>query len=98
MAGLSAGSNHRAIKGRFTNTGRLLVKHKEKYILILPGLVWYIIFAYIPIFGLSLAFKQYMAKLGLFASPWIGLYNFNNVFADPAFLQSIFTTLKNQRR
>ena len=94
MAGLSAGSNHRAIKGRFTNTGRLLVKHKEKYILILPGLVWYIIFAYIPIFGLSLAFKQYMAKLGLFASPWIGLYNFNNVFADPAFLQSIFTTLK----
>ena len=33
-------------------------------------------FAYIPIFGLSLAFKQYMAKLGLFASPWIGLSQF----------------------
>lgn len=32
--------------------------------------------------------------MGLFGSPWIGLANFENVFADPAFLQSIFTTLK----
>jgi putative aldouronate transport system permease protein len=85
---------NRSLKGTLANTGRLIVKHREKYALVLPGLVWYIIFAYIPIFGLTLAFKQYIAKLGLFASPWIGLGNFNNVFADPAFFQSILTTLK----
>jgi putative aldouronate transport system permease protein len=36
--------------------------NKEKYFLILPGVVWYAIFAYIPIFGLSLAFKKFIAK------------------------------------
>ena len=94
MSASSNGFKPRSVKGSLANTGRLMVKYKEKYALVLPGMVWYIIFAYIPIFGLSLAFKQYVAKLGLFASPWIGLYNFNNVFADPAFFQSIITTLK----
>ena len=67
---------------------------EKRYILILPGLVWYAIFAYIPIFGLTLAFRKYMAKLGMFGSPWIGLKNFQNVFADPAFFASIVTTLR----
>ncbi|NLM87066.1 MAG: sugar ABC transporter permease [Clostridiales bacterium] len=75
-------------------TWKNILKHREKYILVLPGLAWYAVFAYIPIFGLSLAFKKYMARMGLFGSPWIGLANFENVFADPAFLQSIFTTLR----
>lgn len=81
-------------KGFLAKTGRSIVKNRGKYLLVLPGFVWYIIFAYIPIFGLSLAFKTYIAKLGLFGSPWIGMANFENVFADPAFMQSIFTTLK----
>ena len=81
-------------KSYLAKTGRNIIKNKEKYLLILPGLAWYIIFAYIPIFGLSLAFKKYIAKLGLFRSPFVGLYNFENVFADPAFMESIFTTLR----
>ena len=79
----------RTIGQRLSNTWKRVVANKEKYILILPGIVWYAIFAYIPIFGLSLAFKKYVAKQGLFGSPWIGLYNFNKVFADPAFFASI---------
>lgn len=94
MAVSSDAVRNRSFKGYIANTGRLIVKNKEKYVLVVPGVVWYIVFAYIPIFGLTLAFKQYMAKLGLFASPWIGLENFQNVFADPAFLKSILTTLK----
>jgi putative aldouronate transport system permease protein len=90
----SAGLRKPGFKSRLANTGKNILKNKEKYLLVLPGLVWYAVFAYIPIFGLSLAFKRFMAKLGLFGSPWIGLANFENVFADPAFLQSIFTTLK----
>jgi putative aldouronate transport system permease protein len=94
MTAKSDGLKSQSFRNSLARTGKLMIKHKEKYILILPGILWYAIFAYIPIFGLSLAFKQYVAKLGLFGSPWIGMYNFNNVFADPAFLQSIFTTLK----
>ena len=81
------------IKGRIARTGREVWKHKEKYMLILPGLTWYIVFAYIPMYGLTLAFRRFMARLGIFRSPWIGLDNFRNVFADPAFMESIYTTL-----
>ena len=77
-----------------SHLGKRIYLEKERYILILPGIVWYIIFAYIPIFGLSLAFRKYMAKLGMFGSPWIGLKNFERVFADPAFFTSIITTLR----
>ena len=84
----------KTLKGRLSNLWVRIVASKEKYILILPGIVWYVIFAYIPIFGLSLAFKKYVAKQGLFGSPWIGMYNFNKVFADPAFFASIVTTIR----
>ena len=94
MTASSEGLKKSGFKIRMDNLGRNIYKHRGKYLLILPALVWFIIFAYVPIFGLSLAFKKYMAKLGLFLSPWIGLDNFNNVFADPAFFQSILTTLK----
>lgn len=94
MTALSRGTTTSGLKGFLVHTGKSIWKHKAKYLLILPGLVWYVVFAYVPIFGLSLAFKKYLAKMGLFRSPWIGLYNFENVFADPAFVQSIWTTLR----
>ena len=84
----------RSFRERLSLTGKRLIANKERYVLILPGIVWYAIFAYIPIFGLSLAFKKYMAKLGLFGSPWVGLKNFRNVFADPAFFASIGITFR----
>lgn len=84
----------RTFKERLVHTGKRIALEKERYILIAPGLVWYAIFAYIPIFGLTLAFRKYMAKLGMFGSPWIGMKNFQNVFADPAFFASIITTLR----
>ena len=94
MTGLPVDTKPRTFGERLSLTWKRVVMNKERYVLILPGIVWYIIFAYIPIFGLSLAFKKYVAKLGLFGSPWIGLYNFKNVFADPAFFASIVTTLR----
>lgn len=67
--------------------------NKQVYFLLLPGMAWYVIFAYIPIMGLSLAFKTYKAKLGIFGSPWVGLLNYEYVFRDPAFIASLFRTL-----
>lgn len=68
-------------------------KSREVYLLILPGVIWYIIFAYIPIYGLSLAFKTYRASLGIFHSPWVGFENYVYVFRDPAFMESVFRTI-----
>ena len=78
---------------RLVNLGREIIKHRQKYMLIIPGLVWYIIFAYIPLYGLTLAFRNFRANLGMFRSPWVGMIHFENLFLDPHFMQSIYTTL-----
>jgi len=93
MTAASEGLRRPGFKDRLANTAKNIVKNRNRYLLILPGLVWYVIFAYIPIYGLTLAFKKYMAKMGLFRSPWVGMANFDNVFRDPAFMASIYTTL-----
>lgn len=94
MAALPDYSSKPDLRSRFARTGKNILMNKEKYLLVLPGLLWYIIFAYIPLYGLTLAFKRFLAQEGIFGSPWIGLTNFERVFADPAFMQSIFTTLR----
>ena len=73
--------------------GRAVWKNRMVYLLLLPGLVWYFIFCYMPMGGLSLAFKAYKANLGIWASPWVGWQNYEFVFRDPAFFQSIARTL-----
>ena len=68
-------------------------KNRMVYTLLIPGLIWYVIFAYGPMGGLSLAFKEYKASLGIFGSPWTGLENFSYVFQDPAFFKAVWRTL-----
>jgi len=72
---------------------RRIIRSKETYLLLLPGVAWFVIFAYIPMYGLTLAFKTYKASLGIFGSPWVGFENFKYVFRDPAFLESVWRTL-----
>lgn len=68
-------------------------KHRMVYTLLLPGLIWLLLFAYLPMGGLSLAFKDYKANLGIWGSPWVGFENFKYVFRDPAFLDALWRTL-----
>lgn len=81
-------------ESRLALLAKEIAKNKEYYLLIAPPLVWYIIFAYIPILGLSLAFKTYRANLGIFGSPWVGLLNFEYLFRDGAFIQSVIRSLQ----
>lgn len=81
-------------KSRWSKLGRQILKNKESYFLIAPGIIWYAIFAYIPLFGLSLAFKTYKANLGIWASPWVGMLNYTYVFREQEFFQSIIRSLQ----
>ncbi len=72
---------------------REIWKNKAIYMIMLPGIAWFIIFAYGPMSGLQLAFKEYSTKLGIWGSHWCGLENFEYVFRDPSFLRSVGTTL-----
>lgn len=68
-------------------------KNRMIYTLLLPGVVWYIIFAYFPMGGLSLAFKEYKANLGILGSPFVGLENYRYVFRDAAFWRAMGKTV-----
>lgn len=74
--------------------GKQIWKNRAVYLLLLPGIVWFAVFAYLPMGGLSLAFKQYHAQAGIWGSPWTGLENFRYLFRDPAFLKSVLRTLE----
>lgn len=67
-------------------------KYWQIYILLIPALVWYILFAYYPMAGLQLAFKTYKAKIGIWGSPWCGFQNFQAVFRDMYFWRSVGRT------
>jgi len=56
------------------------VKNKDLFFLSLPGLLLIIVFAYLPMFGLIIAFKDFRYDLGFIGSPWVGLKNFEFLF------------------
>lgn len=85
------------MKGKFVasarHLGRSIWKNRACYSLMLPGIIWFILFAYGPMSGLLLAFKTYSARSGIWGSPWCDFENFAYVFKDAAFFRSVWTTL-----
>ena len=68
-------------------------KHYELVLMFLPVIVYFVIFKYIPMAGIVIAFKNYRIKQGMFGSAWCGLANFTKVFATPTFARSVRNTL-----
>lgn len=68
---------------------------KEKYLwlLVLPGIIWYIIFAYMPMYGLIIAFKDFSPYRGIAGSPWVGFMWFEQFFESQFFWRLIRNTL-----
>jgi len=66
-------------------------------ILVIPVVVWMIIFNYLPMIGLVIAFKDYNPYLGplegFIKSPWVGLANFREAFTDKYFLAALWNTI-----
>jgi putative aldouronate transport system permease protein len=61
--------------------------------MLLPVIVYYVTFKYVPMYGVTIAFKNYNVFKGVFASPWCGFDIFNKIFASNNFWQSIKNTL-----
>jgi len=57
-----------------------------------PGLLWFLIFSYIPMAGSLIAFKNYKPKLGMWASEWVGLDNFRYLFSTSDASRIFFNT------
>lgn len=54
------------------NTWRYMVQHKWLYFMAIPGLIYFVMFRYIPMSGLVIAFKDYSPFKGIWESPWVG--------------------------
>lgn len=64
----------------------------QLYLLIIPGLLYLIIFKYWPMYGISIAFKDYNVLKGVADSPWVGLENFTELIDMYGFLDSVKNT------
>ncbi|MBB6632852.1 ABC transporter permease [Cohnella thailandensis] len=73
--------------------GKSIVKHGALYLMIVPGLLYFIIFKYLPMFGLVIAFEDYKPYKGIFGSEWVGFAHFERLFSEPMFLTILFNTL-----
>ena len=73
--------------------GKRFWRTKALYLFVLPGLVFYAIFKYYPIYGSQIAFRDYSPYLGFSGSEWVGLENFQRFFNSPDFLEIIRNTL-----
>jgi putative aldouronate transport system permease protein len=67
--------------------------HYILYLMLVPVIAYYIIFHYVPMGGLVIAFKDYNMFRGMLASEWVGLDNFKEIFRLPEFFRSIRNTL-----
>src|SRR5699024_2605361 len=57
----------------------------ELYLLLLPTLIYFFIFQYIPMYGLQIAFKDFIATKGITGSPWVGFEHFFRFFESYQF-------------
>lgn len=68
--------------------------YRYAYVLILPAMLLLLLFNYLPMVGITIAFKDYDVFKGFGASPWVGFKHFINVFTQPDMLGAIANTLK----
>ncbi len=61
-----------------------LKKHKVKFLMVLPAVLYFFVMCYVPMAGIVLAFKKYTYTGGMFGSPWVGFENFKFFFISGA--------------
>ncbi len=75
-------------------TGRQeLRRNYELYLMVLPVLIWVILFKYLPMYGIQIAFKNYASSRGIWESQWIGVRHFLRFFKSYQFISLLKNTL-----
>lgn len=84
----------RRLNGQNKSLARRIWDARWLYLLILPGVLYFVVWHYMPMEGILLAFKKYNARLGIWGSEWVGLKNFKRIFITPAAIKAILNTLR----
>jgi putative aldouronate transport system permease protein len=80
-------------KSAFRLFVRDVIRDYQLYLLLLPAVVYILVFHYWPMYGVQIAFKDFRASLGIWGSEWVGFRHFVRFFQSPNFLQLIRNTL-----
>lgn len=70
-----------------------VMRDRQLYAILLPFVLFFILFAYKPMISLVIAFKDYSVFKGVWESPWVGLENFRNFFTGPYIARLIRNTV-----
>ncbi|WP_206343595.1 ABC transporter permease [Streptomyces mesophilus] len=79
--------------GRRLTLWQRVKRDKVMLLLTLPGLLYFLVFHYVPVLGFMVAFQDYEPYLGFMHSPWTGLDNFTAILDDPKFWSALGNTL-----
>ncbi|MDF2924609.1 MAG: sugar transporter permease [Paenibacillaceae bacterium] len=63
------------------------------YLMLIPFLLWYVIFIFKPMYGLQIAFRDFSPFKGITGSPWVGLENFRSFYESPYFFRNLVNTV-----
>lgn len=84
-------------KPNFHGDNRTLAEHikynKWLYIMMLPGIIYFLVFKYAPMWGIVIAFQKYSPTKGVAGSRWVGLYWFQEFLSSPEFPMLLKNTL-----
>lgn len=72
---------------------RRILKNRYIYLMLLPVVIFYVIFSYVPMYGIVLAWKDYRHSMGIMGSPWVGWENFLIVFKNAGMIPAIRNTI-----
>ncbi|MDF2646551.1 MAG: binding-protein-dependent transport system inner rane component, partial [Paenibacillus sp.] len=82
------------VKGSWVQDWTVAIKRdKYLYAMAAPGLLFFLLFKYFPLWGLLLAFQNYSPYLGFWDSEWVGLKYFNEFFTNPDFMKLFRNTM-----
>lgn len=73
--------------------GKTIYKYRWLYLMMLPGLVYFILFRYLPLWNAQIAFKDFKPLLGVWGSPFVGFKHFTTFFNSFYFTQLISNTI-----
>jgi putative aldouronate transport system permease protein len=83
----------RSQQASWQRAAKYLKRNWPLYVMMVPALVLLALFAYYPMYGIVIAFQRYNPGIGFLGSPWVGLRNFERLFASPNFGQVMTNTL-----
>lgn len=81
------------IKNKKTTKLRQILQNWQLYLFILPAFLYFLIFHYVPMYGVQIAFKDFIPALGIWGSEWVGFEHFTRFFNSYYFWDLVKNTL-----